>query len=180
MQVFDVAVIGGGPSGASAAITLAKFGYGVLLVDRAVFPRDKLCGDFINPANWPILQELNVSQDVLAREHAEVRKFRLTAPNGTEAATALPMHGAQKFGLGFRRYYLDHVLMERAKRDGACVVVYVLIRGGCLPLRVQVEQVHEEVVGQRLGPAGEDAVFGLPGWRSGPACRRREPSSLER
>ena len=49
MQVFDVAVIGGGPSGASAAITLAKFGYGVLLVDRAVFPRDKLCGDFINP-----------------------------------------------------------------------------------------------------------------------------------
>ena len=38
MQVFDVAVIGGGPSGASAAITLAKFGYRVLLVDRAVFP----------------------------------------------------------------------------------------------------------------------------------------------
>ena len=40
-------------------------------------------------------------------------------------------------------------------------LVYVLIRGGCLPLRVQVEQVHEEVVGQRLGPAGEDAVLGL-------------------
>lgn len=55
MQVFDVAVIGGGPSGAAAAITLAKFGYGVLLVDRAVFPRDKLCGDFINPANRAIL-----------------------------------------------------------------------------------------------------------------------------
>ena len=122
MQSFDVAVIGGGPSGASAAITLAKFGYGVLLVDRAVFPRDKLCGDFINPVNWPILQELNVSQDVLAREHAEVRKFRLTASNGTEAAAALPMRGAQQFGLGLRRYYLDHLLLERAKRDGASVV----------------------------------------------------------
>ena len=122
MQVFDVAVIGGGPSGASAAITLAKFGYGVLLVDRAIFPRDKLCGDFINPVNWPILQELNVSQDVLAREHAEVRKFRLTASNGTEAAAALPMHGPQKLGLGLRRYYLDHLLIERAKRDGASVV----------------------------------------------------------
>lgn len=131
MQVFDVAVIGGGPSGASAAITLAKFGYSVLLVDRAVFPRDKLCGDFINPVNWPILQELNVSQEVLAREHAEVRKFRLTASSGAEAATALPLRGAQKFGLGLRRYYLDHLLLERAKRDGASVVEGARVKRLC-------------------------------------------------
>jgi geranylgeranyl reductase family protein len=122
MPIFDVAVIGGGPSGASAAITLAKLGYGVLIVDRAVFPRDKLCGDFINPVNWPILRELNVSQEVLTRQHAEVRKFRLTASNGTEAASSLPIYGAQRFGLGLRRYYLDHLLMERAKRDGASIV----------------------------------------------------------
>src|SRR6266545_6397987 len=38
----------------------------------------------------------------------------------------------------------------------------VLSRGGCLPLRAHVEQVHEEVVGQRLGPVGVDAVLGLP------------------
>jgi len=131
MQIFDVAVIGGGPSGASAAITLANFGYGVLLVDRAVFPRDKLCGDFINPVNWPILQELNVSQDVLARQHAEVRKFRLTASNGTEVATALPMRGAQKLGLGLRRYYLDHLLIERAKRDGVRVVEGARVKRLC-------------------------------------------------
>jgi menaquinone-9 beta-reductase len=120
MQFFDVAVIGGGPSGASTAITLAKFGYGVLLVDRAAFPRDKLCGDFVNPANWPILRELNVSHDVLTREHAEVRNFRLTAANGTEAASSLPTYGA--FGLGLRRYYLDHLLIERAKSDGASII----------------------------------------------------------
>jgi hypothetical protein len=46
-------------------------------------------------------------------------------------------------------------------RGAIATLVYVLIRGGCLPLRVQVEQVHEEVVGQRLRPVGEDAVFGL-------------------
>ena len=46
-------------------------------------------------------------------------------------------------------------------RGAIATLVYVLIRGGWLPLRVQVEQVHEEVVGQRLGPAGEDAVLGL-------------------
>ena len=112
-------------------ITLAKFGYPVLLADRAVFPRDKLCGDFINPVNWPILQELEVSQVVLLREHAEVRKFCLTASNGTEAATALPVHGAQKFGLGLRRYYLDQLLMERVKRDGACVVEGARVKRLC-------------------------------------------------
>jgi len=131
MQIFDVAVIGGGPSGASATITLAKLGYAVLLVDRAVFPRDKLCGDFINPVNWPILQELNVSQEILRREHAEVRKFRLTSASGAEAAALLPFSGAQKFGLGLRRYYLDHALIERAKLEGASVVEGARVKRLC-------------------------------------------------
>ena len=60
-------------------------------------------------------------------------------------------------------------------------LVHVLGRGRCLPLRVHVEQVHEEVVGQRLGPVGEDAVCGTArSWRSGHACRRRAPSSRAR
>ncbi|MGH9113463.1 MAG: NAD(P)/FAD-dependent oxidoreductase, partial [Acidimicrobiales bacterium] len=41
----DVAVIGGGPAGTAAAITLARAGREVALVDRARFPRDKICGD---------------------------------------------------------------------------------------------------------------------------------------
>jgi flavin-dependent dehydrogenase len=122
MKIFDVAVIGGGPSGAAAAITLARLGYSVLVVDRAVFPRAKLCGDFVNPLNWTILQELNVNHEVLSQEHAEVRSFRLTSASGIEAAAALPVSGPRKFGLGLRRYYLDHVLLERAKKDGASVV----------------------------------------------------------
>ena len=131
MQMADVAVVGGGPSGASAAITLAKLGYAVLLVDRAVFPRDKLCGDFINPVNWPVLQELNVSQEVLRREHAEVREFRLTSAGGAEAVALLPLSGTQQFGLGLRRYYLDHVLIERAKGEGASVVEGARIKQLC-------------------------------------------------
>ena len=51
---------------------------------------------------------------------------------------------------------LEHVLQKRGvgEREHGC--------GGLLPLRVHVEQVHEEVVGQRPGPLGEDAEFGLP------------------
>ena len=46
--MFDVIVCGAGPAGAVAATVLARGGARVLLVDRARFPRDKLCGDTIN------------------------------------------------------------------------------------------------------------------------------------
>jgi geranylgeranyl reductase family protein len=121
MKEYDVAIVGAGPAGSSTAITLAQRGYHVALIDRAVFPRDKLCGDFLNPINWPVLDELDVSQDVLARPHAEISTFRITAADGAEAFSALPMAGERQFGLGLRRFHLDHVLLERAKRVGVSV-----------------------------------------------------------
>ncbi|MGH9149194.1 MAG: FAD-dependent oxidoreductase, partial [Acidimicrobiales bacterium] len=45
MITADVAVVGGGPAGAAAAISLARAGRDVVLLDRARFPRDKSCGD---------------------------------------------------------------------------------------------------------------------------------------
>ncbi len=54
------------PPGCSTAITLAQRGLQVALIDRAVFPRDKVCGDFLNPINWPVLQELNVAEDLFS------------------------------------------------------------------------------------------------------------------
>ena len=49
MNEFDVAIVGAGPAGSATAITLAQRGYQVALLDRAVFPRDKMCGDSLNP-----------------------------------------------------------------------------------------------------------------------------------
>ena len=56
----------------------------------------------------------------------------------------------------------------------AAIAALVDVLGvGRRPLRAHVEQVHEEVVGQRLGPVGEDAVLRIRrSWRSAPACRR--------
>ncbi|MDE0834343.1 MAG: FAD-dependent oxidoreductase, partial [Acidimicrobiales bacterium] len=43
--MVDLVIVGGGPAGSAAAITAARSGMSVLLVDRATFPRDKCCGD---------------------------------------------------------------------------------------------------------------------------------------
>ena len=53
MRLFDVVIVGAGPAGSSAAISLARRGYAVALIDKEQFPREKLCGDFINPAICP-------------------------------------------------------------------------------------------------------------------------------
>ncbi len=129
MMECDVAIVGAGPAGCSTAITLAQRGYQVALIDRARFPREKLCGDFLNPINWPVLDELAVSQEVLARPHNQISAFRITAADGTEAFSAIPAQGERGFGLGLRRFHLDHVLLQRAKRAGVSVNEGVKVTG---------------------------------------------------
>lgn len=58
--MFDVIVCGAGPAGAVAAAVLARGGARVLLLDRARFPRPKLCGDTINPGSLALLQRLGM------------------------------------------------------------------------------------------------------------------------
>ena len=123
---FDVLIIGAGPAGSSAAIALARKGYEVALVDKQTFPREKLCGDFVNPTNWPVFENLSVTERVLAQPHGEVSGFRITSPSGAAAETSFESAAQQRtFGLGLRRSYLDQVLVDRAAELG------VSIRLGC-------------------------------------------------
>jgi geranylgeranyl reductase family protein len=124
MKHFDVAIIGAGPAGSSAAIQLAAKGYSVALLDKEQFPREKLCGDFLNPVNWPMLRELRVERDVLARPHEKISIFHFTSFSGEEAEVPLPAGRDDKaaVGLGLRRFDLDYVLLGRAKSLGVTVL----------------------------------------------------------
>jgi menaquinone-9 beta-reductase len=123
MKHFDVAILGAGPAGSSAAIQLAGKGYSVVLLDKEQFPREKLCGDFLNPVNWPMLRELKVERDVLARPHEKISIFRFTSFSGEEAEIPLPADRDEAVvGLGLRRFDLDYVLLERAKSLGVTVL----------------------------------------------------------
>src|ERR1700687_1231289 len=61
LDVLDVLIVGAGPAGAIAATILARAGARVRLVDRSAFPRDKLCGDTVNPGTIAMLRRLNVA-----------------------------------------------------------------------------------------------------------------------
>ena len=120
MEHFDVAIIGAGPAGSSAAIALARKGYSVALLDKQQFPREKLCGDFLNPISWPLLRELEIDGAVLSCPHEKVTRFRFTSFSGEEAEVPLPTSkDGTIFGLGLRRFDLDYLLLTKAKGEGA-------------------------------------------------------------
>ena len=119
---FDVAIVGAGPAGSSAAIMLARKGYSVALLDRRFFPREKLCGDYVSPLNWPLFERLGVAREILSLDHQKVTAFRISSFSGAQAALDFPRaDGPPPFGLGISRFYLDNLLAERAQREGASV-----------------------------------------------------------
>src|SRR5580704_7083934 len=60
----DVLIVGAGPAGSVAAAVLARAGARVRLLDRATFPRDKLCGDTVNPGTLAVLRRLGLSKPI--------------------------------------------------------------------------------------------------------------------
>jgi geranylgeranyl reductase family protein len=120
MRIVDVAIIGAGPAGSAATIALADCGYEVALIDKQAFPREKLCGDFINPINWGVFRDLGVEDRVLAAPHGEVTGFRMTDCSGREAEARFGSRDRQRsMGLGLRRAALDQMLAQRAAELGA-------------------------------------------------------------
>ena len=64
---IDVLVVGAGPAGSVAALVLARAGARVALLDKARFPRDKACGDFVGPRGLQVLADLGLPEPGRAR-----------------------------------------------------------------------------------------------------------------
>lgn len=107
----DAIVIGAGPAGCSAAITLAQAGRDVVLLDRAHFPRPKACGEGVMPGGVRILDDLGVLPEV-EKWGKRFKGIRFISPLG-RAATGLFANGT--YGIAIPREKLDAILLERAR-----------------------------------------------------------------
>lgn len=109
--MFDVAIVGSGPAGASCAAFCAKAGLRTLLLEREKFPREKVCGDCLNPSCWPVLERLELAQRVRALPHGELRSVDFIPINGRAISVALPP-GAE---IAVKRSLFDELLLLRAR-----------------------------------------------------------------
>jgi flavin-dependent dehydrogenase len=121
----EVIVVGGGPAGASTAHALARDGVDVLLLDRAKFPRDKTCAEYLSPQASRILSDMKVLDEIERSSPGHLAGMKVRAPNGQyahgEFASTHGFRGFRDHGLAVRRTILDAIVLEGARTAGARV-----------------------------------------------------------
>ena len=116
---YDAIVVGSGPAGATAALLLSRSGWRVAIVEKAAFPRRKVCGEFVSATTWPLLDALGVGYELRGQAGPVVRRVGVFA--GTSMVTApMPATGdGLEGGRAVSREWLDAVLLRRAVSAGA-------------------------------------------------------------
>ncbi|MGH2556981.1 MAG: FAD-dependent oxidoreductase, partial [Actinomycetota bacterium] len=114
----DVLVVGAGPGGSAAAYHLARHGVDVLMVDKAVFPREKVCGDGLTPRGVRALERMGV--DPTEPGFTRVDMLRTYGVDGVVIDLPWPkLASFPALGVVRTRFDLDNLLAEQAVKAGA-------------------------------------------------------------
>ena len=119
MQIFDVAIVGGGPAGSSCAAFCAVAGLRTLVIERENFPREKVCGDCLNPSCWAVLERLGVAQRVRDLPHSKLDSVEFIAIDGRRVVVDLPI--GDNCEVSVKRSLFDDLLLTRARDVGVDV-----------------------------------------------------------
>jgi len=145
--LYDVIVCGAGPAGSVAATVLSRGGARVLLLDRARFPRPKLCGDTVNPGTVAILRRLGLT-DGFESSALPVDGMIVTGERGVSVRAA---YGGGVRGLAIERLALDAALLQAAIAAGARMEEGVLVRGPLMETGGRTGRVRGIVLAGRDG-----------------------------
>ncbi|HEY4256617.1 MAG TPA: NAD(P)/FAD-dependent oxidoreductase [Candidatus Udaeobacter sp.] len=113
MEPFDVMIVGGGPAGSACAAFCARAGLHPLVLEREKFPREKVCGDCLNPSCWPVLERLGLAQRVRDLPHSKLDSVEFIAIGGRNVIVDLPL--GDDCELSVKRSLFDALLLKRAQ-----------------------------------------------------------------
>jgi flavin-dependent dehydrogenase len=166
----EVIVVGAGPAGSSTAWQLARSGVDVLLLDRARFPRDKPCAEYLSPESSRVLAAMGALEQCERAGGATLAGMIVRAPSGARIhGDFVADHGYRGFsdrGLAMRRTLLDAILLDRARAAGARVMEEVRVADLLLDDRGTVYGVRTMEPGGRMREHTARIVVGADGLRS--------------
>ena len=170
MPDTQVIVVGGGPAGSATAYFLARAGIETVIVDRAHFPRDKTCSEYLSPQASRILEEMNALDALEAAGAAQLTGMRVHAPNGAtvhgEFVASHGFRGHRDTGLAVRRTILDAILLDRARAAGARVEEGVRVTNVLKNPEGRVTGITTISEDGRTSERSADLVIGADGLRS--------------
>ncbi|MCU1382147.1 MAG: hypothetical protein JWL71_844 [Acidobacteria bacterium] len=141
--MLDVLIVGAGPAGSVAGAVLARAGARVRIVDRAAFPRDKLCGDTVNPGTLARLRALDLAGGI--EEHSlRIGGMRVTGERGVAIEGRYP---AGLSGRAITRRELDWLLLQQAIAAGCQFDPGVAVRGAMVTQQGAARSVAGAIVG---------------------------------
>ena len=119
MKSYDIVIVGGGPSGTAAALFLKKYGYNIALLDQALFPRDKVCGEFISPAADDIFFDLGVLDSINALNPTRLSGVILSAYENSYLQVDYPdsFDGRTMTSLSVERSKLDNLMINHVRNS---------------------------------------------------------------
>jgi menaquinone-9 beta-reductase len=121
---FDVIIVGAGPSGSMAALVLGRAGKRVLVLEKATFPRSKVCGYSLNPRCWPIWDKYGLTDGFNQLPHFDLGGFTLEKEGNPIVRHTFRGHKTRTVERGV----LDQWLAQEAQRSGARYKFGVTVR----------------------------------------------------
>jgi flavin-dependent dehydrogenase len=110
----DVAVLGGGLAGLSAAIILQRYGFQTILIEKKKYPFHKVCGEYLSLESGMLLSWLGISHE--NPDLPLLDRIKITEPRGAFFEGSLPLGG-----IGISRYFLDLELKKILEKEGGIV-----------------------------------------------------------
>jgi geranylgeranyl reductase family protein len=186
MRVHDVVVVGAGPAGSALGTFLAQAGLDVLLVDKARFPRDKVCGDLVSAKALAMLDQLGCLDAVVSHGYTPITSASVYLNEAEFSHARLPhVPGQSPHGHAVPRVVLDEIIFRRAQAVGAetledCRVESLQIERNGVTIEATVSGRPERlaarlvvgadgaqsVVARAVGLAMEDARYVIPALRT--------------